>query len=198
MANPTLSICRGRDIIPHLPALAWLRIRVFRDYPYLYDGDAAYEASYLERYAANPESFFVLAFDGDTLVGAATGQPLDNEVDDFRAPFEAAGYRPAGIFYYGESVLLPEFRGRGIGKALMEARERHAKSAGFGHAAFCAVERPLDHPLKPDDYRPLHDFWNAWGYRRTPSLSTTFAWKDIEADEETDKPMIFWLKALDS
>lgn len=91
MTTPTLSTCQGRDIAPHLAALAQLRIRVFRDFPYLYDGDPAYEAAYLERYAANPESFFVLAFDSDTLVGAATGQPLADEVDAFRAPFAAAG-----------------------------------------------------------------------------------------------------------
>ncbi|XKE46844.1 GNAT family N-acetyltransferase [Halomonas organivorans] len=196
MAAITLTTCQGRDIAPHLEALARLRIRVFRDFPYLYDGDPAYEADYLDRYARNPRSLFVLAFDGDTLVGAATGQPLADEVDEFRGPFEAAGYRPEAVFYYGESVLLPEYRGQGIGKAFMEARERHATESGYAWAAFCAVERPDDHPRKPADYRPLHGFWNARGYRRTPSLATTFAWKDLDEAEETAKPMVFWLKAL--
>ncbi len=196
MTAITLTTLQGRAIAPHLEALARLRIRVFRDFPYLYDGDLAYEAEYLDRYARNPRSLFVLAFDGDTLVGAATGQPLADEVDEFRAPFEAAGYRPASIFYYGESVLLPEYRGQGVGKAFMEAREAHATESGYAWAAFCAVERPDDHPRRPADYRPLHGFWNARGYRRTPSLSTTFAWKDLDEAEETEKPMVFWLKAL--
>lgn len=198
MPEIALTTCKGQAIAPHLEALASLRIQVFRDYPYLYDGDLAYEAEYLNRYARNPRSLFVLAFDGDTLVGAATGQPLADEVDDFRAPFEAAGYRPETVFYYGESVLLPEYRGQGIGKAFMAERETHAAREGFATAAFCAVERPDDHPRKPVDYQPLHGFWRSRGYERHPELATSFRWKDLDETEETAKPMVFWLKVLTS
>ncbi|MBH8580410.1 GNAT family N-acetyltransferase [Bisbaumannia pacifica] len=196
MTGLTLTTRQGPTIAPYLEALAGLRIRVFRDFPYLYDGDPAYEAAYLGRYAENPASRFVLAFDGKALVGAATGQPLADEVAEFRAPFAAAGIDPATVFYYGESLLLPEYRGRGIGKAFMADREAHARDAGFALAAFCAVERPDDHPRKPADYRPLHGFWASRGYHRRGELATTFAWKDIGEAEEGDKPMVFWLKEL--
>lgn len=196
MNEPTLTIRRGEAIAPHLEALAELRIRVFRDYPYLYDGDPAYEAAYLGRYAENPASLFVLAFDGERLVGAATGQPLQDEVETFRTPFEVAGYRPESVFYYGESVLLPEYRGQGFGKAFMAEREAHAHAEGFEIAAFCAVERSDDHPRRPAGYVPLHGFWRSRGYERHPELATSFRWKDLDDAEETDKPMVFWLKAL--
>jgi len=196
MAAITLSTCQGRDIDPHLDDLAQLRIRVFRDFPYLYDGDVDYEATYLRRYAECPDSLFVLAFDGDRLVGAATGMPLTDDVAEFRAPFERAGHDIARLFYYGESVLLPAYRSRGVGKAFMAERERHAAREGFSLVAFCAVERPDDHPLKPEGYVPLHGFWRAQGYQRQPELTTTFHWKDVDQDEETDKPMVFWLKSL--
>lgn len=196
MTGLTLTTRQGPTIAPYLEALAGLRIRVFRDFPYLYDGDPAYEAAYLGRYAENPASRFVLAFDGEALVGAATGQPLADEVAEFRAPFAAAGIDPATVFYYGESLLLPEYRGRGIGKAFMAEREAHARDAGFALAAFCAVERPDDHPRKPAGYRPLHGFWASRGYRRQGELATTFAWKDLGEAEESDKPMVFWLKEL--
>jgi hypothetical protein len=39
--------CAGRDVLAHLPDIARLRIEVFREYPYLYDGDRAYEERYL-------------------------------------------------------------------------------------------------------------------------------------------------------
>ncbi len=117
MPKPRLTTCQGTDIAPYLEALADLRIRVFRDYPYLYDGDPAYEADYLQRYADNPRSLFVLALDGERLVGASTAQPLADELDEFRAPFERAGYRIEDVFYYGESVLLPDYRGGGLGHA---------------------------------------------------------------------------------
>ncbi|TFH85428.1 N-acetyltransferase [Billgrantia azerbaijanica] len=196
MAEIQLTTCQGQAIAPHLDDLARLRIRVFRDFPYLYDGDFDYEATYLRRYAECPDSLFVLAFDGDSLVGASTGMPLTDDVAEFRAPFERAGYDIAQVFYYGESVLLPEYRGRGIGKAFMVEREGHAARQGFSLVAFCAVERPDDHPLKPEGYVPLHGFWRAQGYERQPELTTTFHWKDIDQDEETDKPMVFWLKSL--
>ncbi|MFM9269068.1 GNAT family N-acetyltransferase [Halomonas elongata] len=194
MPTPRLTTCQGTDIVPYLEDLASLRIRVFRDYPYLYDGDPAYEADYLKRYADNPRSLFVLALDGERLVGASTAQPLADELEEFRAPFERAGYRVEDVFYYGESVLLPEYRGTGLGHAFMDARERHAAAAGFALVAFCAVERPDDHPRRPTDYRPLHDFWQGRGYRRMPELATTFAWKDLDDTEETAKPMVFWLQ----
>lgn len=196
MTTLTLTTRRGTAIAPHLEALAGLRIRVFRDFPYLYDGDPTYEATYLGRYAENPASLFVLAFDGETLVGAATGQPLADEVAEFRAPFAAAGIAPEAVFYYGESVLLPEYRGRGIGNAFMAERETHARDNGFAFAAFCAVERSEDHPRRPADYQPLHGFWRSRGYQRHPEFATTFAWKDLGEADESEKPMIFWLKAL--
>jgi GNAT superfamily N-acetyltransferase len=191
-----LTSCQGQAIAPHLDALAGLRIRVFRDFPYLYDGDPAYEADYLRRYAECPRSLFVLAFAGDALVGAATGMPLAEAQAEFRAPFEAQGIAVGEVFYYGESVLLPDYRGHGIGKAFMAEREAHARREGFSTVAFCAVERPDNHPLRPANHVPLHGFWCSRGYRRHPELATTFHWKDLGEAEESDKPMVFWLKSL--
>ncbi len=196
MNELTLTTCHGQAIAPHLTALAQLRIRVFHDFPYLYDGNLAYEADYLGRYAANPASLFVLAFDSDRLVGASTGQPLSDEVNEFRRPFEAAGIAASSVFYYGESVLLHDYRGQGIGKAFMAERETHAARERYKTAAFCAVERPEEHPLRPEDYRPLHGFWQSQGYQRRADLATTFAWKDIGEQHESDKTLIFWLKTL--
>lgn len=192
-----LSRCQGQAIAPHLEDLARLRIRVFRDFPYLYDGDLGYEADYLNRYAECPASLFLLAFDGDALVGAATGMPLAAEVADFRAPFEARGLPVDAIFYYGESVLLSDYRGHGIGKAFMAEREAHARREGFTTAAFCAVERPETHPRQPANYTPLHGFWRSRGYARQSALTTTFRWKDLGETDATDKPMVFWLKPLE-
>jgi hypothetical protein len=36
----TLDCATGAGILPHLDAVARLRMAVFRDWPYLYDGDA--------------------------------------------------------------------------------------------------------------------------------------------------------------
>ena len=48
----TVAPVTGAGLTEVIPALAALRIAVFRDFPYLYDGDAAYEAAYLASFAA--------------------------------------------------------------------------------------------------------------------------------------------------
>lgn len=187
---------QGSAIGPFIDDLAHLRIAVFREFPYLYDGSLAYERDYLATYADSPRSLFVLARDAGRVVGVSTGVPLADETEAFRRPFVEAGHDPARIFYFGESVLLPAYRGQGIGVRFFEARETHARQAGFGQCAFCAVERPDDHPRRPADYEPLHAFWQRRGYRHHPELRTTFQWKDLDEPGETAKPMSFWLKEL--
>lgn len=191
-----LASLRGGAIASLLQPLAELRISVFREYPYLYDGDAAYEAWYLERFAAAPGALLVAALDGGRLVGAATAAPLVHEHDDFKAPFLRQGIAPAEVFYLAESVLLPAYRGRGIGHAFFDRREAAGRDLGFAKAAFCAVVRPADHPARPKDYRSLDAFWRKRGYRPIDGLTTTFPWRELGQTEETAKPMQFWLREL--
>ena len=185
----------GPAVVPFIPELARLRIGVFRDYPYLYDGDLAYEEQYLREYAAAPDSLMVLALDEGQIVGASTGMPLVHAHAEFIAPFHAAGIEPARVFYFGESVLHPACRGRGMGHVFFDERERHARALpGVDITAFCAVDRPAIHPARPADYRPLDGFWHKRGYAKRPELVTSFAWKEIGETTASDKPMVFWLK----
>ena len=188
---------QGPEIGPHIDDLARLRIEVFRAFPYLYEGSLDYEQNYLSTYASSPESLFVLAFDGESVVGVSTGMPMDHETEAFRKPFVEGGWNPARIFYFAESVLLPRYRGQGIGVRFFEEREAYARRLGrFDHCCFCAVERPADHPLRPADYVPLHAFWTRRGYVHHPELRTEFSWRDIGEREESAKPMSFWMKEL--
>jgi len=86
----------GAEVAPHLDAVAGLRIAVFHDWPYLYAGDREYEKKYLATYAQSPESLFVLAFDGDRVIGASTAIPLTDETagvdDDERLAFDETAY----------------------------------------------------------------------------------------------------------
>ena len=180
-----------------LPDLARLRIEVFRDFPYLYDGTVEYEEKYLETYTDCPESIVVLVLDGGKAVGATTGLPMDAETEEFRKPFLEAGHDPARIFYCAESVLLPAYRGRGVYPKFFAEREGHARALGrFDLCTFCCVQRPEDHPLRPTDYVPLDRIWSKFGYVKHPELTTTYDWKDVDTAEETAKPMVFWLKSL--
>lgn len=192
-----IRLLQGAAIAPHIDDLARLRLTVFREFPYLYDGTLEYEARYLSTYAESPESLFVLALDGMRVVGASTGLPMSDETEAFQRPFLERGWDPARIFYFGESVLLPDYRGTGLGVRFFVEREGYARRLGrFGHCAFCAVERPDDHPRRPPGYRPLNEFWAHRGYRHYPELRTEYHWRDLDEDSESAKPMSFWLKEL--
>mgnify|MGYP001182230294 FL=1 len=186
----------GAEAAARFPDVARLRIAVFRDFPYLYDGDLAYEERYLATYARSQGSIFVLAIDDGTVVGASTGTPMTAETEEVKAPFLAAGRDPADYFYFGESVLLPAYRGRGIGVTFFAEREAQAHRFGLRHTTFCAVERPSDHPRRPTDYVPLDAFWHKRGYRHHPELRTSFTWRDLDDTSESPKPLSFWIKDL--
>ncbi|MCO6187412.1 GNAT family N-acetyltransferase [Rhizobium sp. L1K21] len=187
----------NRAAAPYFDDLARLRITVFRAFPYLYEGSETYERNYLSTYARSEGAVFVLAFDGDKVIGASTGMPMADETDEVKAPFLAAGYDPSKIFYFGESVLLPQYRGHGIGVRYFEEREAHARKLGLLTCTFCAVERPLDHPRQPDDYVPLDRFWTKRGYKHYPNLRTTFTWQDLDEAAQSPKPLSFWIRELD-
>jgi GNAT superfamily N-acetyltransferase len=187
----------GEAMRAAIPALARLRVAVFRDWPYLYDGTLDYESGYLRRFAASEDAIVVAACDGNEIVGVATGAPLGDHAEDFAKAFAGEAFDIDRIFYCGESVLLPAYRGQGLGHAFFDGRETHARALQrFTHITFCGVVRPDDHPMRPASYRPLDAFWMKRGYRKADGLTTTYAWKDIDQPGETAKAMQFWLKAL--
>lgn len=193
----TIERYTGAAVERHIAELARLRIEVFREFPYLYDGNLEYESAYLRTYVQSPDSVIVVAFDKGQAVGASTAVPLQYETAAVQRPFVEHGMDPRDLFYLGESVLLRPYRGRGLGVRFFEEREAHAHRTGsFAWAAFCAVQRPERHPRRPADYVPLDRFWNNRGYRRHPELHTIFRWRDLDERAESDKPMVFWLKAL--
>ena len=183
----------GGAVVPFLDAVAALRIAVFREFPYLYDGERDYEREYLKVYAGAERSVIVLALDEGRVVGASTALPMEDSDEGFRKPFADAGYPIGEVFYFGESVLFPEYRGRGIGKAFFDGREAHAMALGFRWTTFCAVERAPDDPRRPSGYRPLDGFWTERGYRFHPELSAVFPWKEI-GEGKRSNTLRFWLR----
>ena len=188
--------CHGPEVEPYLDALGHLRITVFRDYPYLYDGTLEYERSYLKTYARSEGSLVVIVKDGDQVVGATTCLPMTDEGPEFQEAFARGGYDLSSICYFGESILLPQYRGRGIGKEFFRRREAQARRLGSRLTAFCAVDRPQDHPQRPAGYTPLDGLWTQQGYTRHPELQCTFVWKEIGESEESPKTLTFWLKEV--
>jgi GNAT superfamily N-acetyltransferase len=187
---------RGAELEAALDGVAELRITVFRDWPYLYDGSLDYERAYLDSYRDNPGALLVGAFHGGQLIGASTSTPMEDPAPEFAAPFRDLGIPLQKILYGAESVLLRPYRGLGLGHRFIDLREAHARDLGRTHVAFCSVIRPEDHPARPAVYRSNDAFWRGRGYETLPGVVARFSWKDLGEAEETEKALQFWMRAL--
>lgn len=188
---------QGADAAHFTDELAQLRISVFREFPYLYEGDVAYEREYLQTYLQARCHALILALDAGRVVGVSTCIGLEEEPPGLTRPFTEAGHTLAEWMYFGESVLLAPYRGRGVGVRFFEERERFALSnPGIRYATFCAVQRPADHPLRPAGYVPLDAFWGHRGYAPMPGVQAQMSWKEVGQQQETPHLMQFWFRKL--
>jgi len=188
----------GEALQGHLDDLSRLRIEVFRDYPYLYHGELAYERRYLAGLSTSRNAVIVVASEDGFVVGASTGAPLADQPAEIIAPFREHGDDVGGIFYFGESVLRRSHRGRGIGVRFFDLREAHARRLGFAMTVFCAVIRPEGHPRRPADHVPLDAFWRHRGYAPLSGYQCAISWRELGEDGESPKPMQFWHRRLDA
>ena len=188
---------RGSAIQGILDQLAQLRLQIFFDFPYLYQGNFAYEQDYLGRYVACPQAAVFTLWQEEKLVGASTCLPLSVEPPELWQSFLEQGLNPENYFYFGESLLLPPYRGQGWGHYFFDCREQEAQSlAQYQHTCFCAVLRSEQHPLRPKDYRPHDAFWLKRGYQVQNQLLARMTWPDRNESQASEKQLVFWTKAL--
>ncbi|MFC0408130.1 GNAT family N-acetyltransferase [Roseomonas elaeocarpi] len=195
-ALPTTRTFEGEALLPWIDAVARLRMEVFRTWPYLYEGSLAHEESSLLAYAAKPRSAVTLFFDGGVPVGAATSQPMEDSFASVRDAFTAGGEDPQLYCYFGESVLLPRYRGQGVGLSFFRAREAHALRHGLRHCAFVSVEREADDPRRPADYQPLDGYWTRRGYTERPDIVARMSWREVGQEKESQHTLRAWVKRL--
>lgn len=188
---------RGEQIKPFVKDIAKLRIEVFAEWPYIYDGSVAYEEKYLQTYVKTKNSFIILAKSDGVVVGASTAIWLQDADEDFQKPFIKQKIDVKTVCYFGESVVKKENRGSGFGSAFMAARENFARGiSGVQLAAFCAVIRPDQHPRKAKDYHSPETLWQRKGFSKVPGMIAAFTWKDLGENVETEKQLQFWVKKL--
>ena len=184
-------VLKGVEARAYVEDIGKLRIAVFREFPYLYDGDLEYEKKYLEIYFRSPSALIALIEDQGRIVGMTSAIALSDESPSFKAPFVASGQDIETIMYFGESILLSPLRSQGYGKWFMQVRLAHARAAGFKSVVFCRVVRDRDDPRRPLDYRPLDSFWLGLGFKPL-ELTTEYHWREIGEEEESAKTMQFW------
>lgn len=186
----------GTAIADLLDDVATLRLNIFREYPYLYQGRREDELDYLRTYVEAPDACAILAYDGKAVVGAATGMPLIHEDARMLEAFAGTPFPLNELYYIGELLFRPDYRNRGLGQKLLARLENHIRSLGSYRGLACAtVERPDAHPLRPRDYIPITRFLSRTGFVRLPGVRTHFVWRETDGVKR-DHPMQFWIKEL--
>lgn len=181
----------------YIKELARLRMEVFRDFPYLYDGSMDYEESYLKTLIEAPNNLIVMAFKGSEVIGAATALPLEQEPENICLPVSRGGYDISKVYYLGESVIREPYRNKGLNTNFFKAAEQRAKDLGeFDFLAFCNLERATNHPAYPEDYAAPNEYWSSLGFQPT-DIVCQISWKDIYEDSESPKNLRFWIKSID-
>lgn len=189
--------CSGREIERYLDDLIKLRIEVFREWPYIYDGSEEYEREYLQTYLDTERSLVVFVEYKGKIIGASTCLALADETEEFQQAFLQQDLDINTVFYFGESILKKEFRGQKIGHEFFKLREEFAQKTlpNLKLTCFAAVERPANHPLCPEDYKPLNEFWQRMGYQKNPKTKVQYPWTDVGDSRETTKDLFYWLKS---
>src|SRR6185369_8043437 len=188
-------IVSGRNAInARITELATLRLKIFSEYPYLYDGSMESERPYLKCYIESPDSVIILAMEDDKIVGAVTGLPLACETSEFTKPFQDTGWQIDNIYYLGELLFYPEFRGNGLGSQLLTQMEHHVSTFKCFNRLTCAtIVRPDMHPLKPKNHPPSDNFWIKHAFRKHPELIMSLPWQEINGKMESHE-LVFWVK----
>jgi GNAT superfamily N-acetyltransferase len=186
----------GNEAEKYIQAVAQLRITVFLEFPYLYDGTMEYEEKYLKILFQSPDNVIVIALDGEKVIGASTGLPLVDAGAEIAKSWTDS-HDISKVFYFSESVLLKEYRGKGIGLRFFEERENWVKRLGrFEKMVFCGVVRSVNHHRKPANYLPLDNFWKKQGFMKTENTVCEISWQDLDETAESPKMLHFWYKDL--
>lgn len=192
----TDNLLTGSAVAGCLDDLASLRITIFREYPYLYDGFFEDELKYLSLYQDTPDAFVISVNDSGKMIGAATGVPLRYEHEGLAAPFTGTSFSVDELFYVGEVLLYPTYRDSGLGFNLLKQIEEHVRTLGnYRHLTCATAVRPDNHPLCPESYVQIDKFLARTGFIKLPDVTTNFTWQETDGISR-EHLMQFWIKEL--
>ena len=189
-------LLQGSQIQEYLDQIAQLRLTIFKEYPYLYDGRLKDELVYLQHFANHAETIAIIASCGNQLAGAVTAIPLQFESEELTSPFAVTPYPVERVMYVGELLFYPDYRNKGLGTRLLSRIEQHTLTwNNYEYLTSATVMRPEDHSCRPEGYVPIERFLQRNRFDKLPGVTSHFTWKEIDGTRR-DHEMQFWIKAL--
>lgn len=179
----------GEQITPYNEAIISLVNEVFYDYPYLYQGNCPGYDESLCAYAQSMNSLVVLALDEEKVIGLATGIPINESwvKDDLDLQ---------GAYYLGELVVLPSYRGQGLGYKMGKEIESFARDHKYSLLTLLSIDEALLEARAPNGYISSSCTFKKLGYSKHPNLYYDGSWINVGESEPIPHRHRFWTKAL--
>ncbi len=196
----TFKLLVGNELQNILPFMAQQRMAVFRDYPYLYEGNPNVEHEYLKWFASLPHSSVIMAYLDGKPIGWISGTGFADFDVHFKGSNELLkknGYDSRKFYYIPEAIIVSEHRDTLLLEELHTLIAKHAKTLHYSALCF-AEESHEQHPLKPADYKGLEELYRVAGYTPTQMI-ITFSWLTIQADgsvKDEEHELCYWIKEL--
>lgn len=148
MKSIAIETLKGKQLVSHLSELAKLRLTVFREYPYLYEGNLDFERHYLSLFANSEDAFLAIAKEGNKVIAAISGFPLDCAQKEIRNAFTHYPMSTKEIFALCEIVVLKEYRSQKIGTLLYREFENQLSSSRYKKIVLWQVIKSQNDPKK--------------------------------------------------
>lgn len=192
----TIKAFSGEDARLYWQQIAKLRIEMFKEFPYLYEGTYEYEKEYLETYFKSKNSVILLVFDADDLVGFSNAIPLVEEMKEIQEPFLRMGIDIGAHLYVGEVMIQPPYRGRGLLRKFFEYHDASAVKQNCSKIVLMTVNRSDDHPCRPKNYNSPDPIWEHFGYHRLPEMDISMVWKQVDTHKDEVNRLALWQKHI--
>lgn len=192
----TIQAFKGPEAKIYFKQIATLRITMFKEFPYLYEGSIEDEEEYLSIYFNSPNSVILLVLDKDKVVGFSSSIPLSEEMEEIKNPFVESDLDINSIHYIGEMIIETAYRTKGMFNIMANYQEEYARSKEYLSIVFMTVIREHNHLLKPKNYRCLEILWKYLGYELLEGIKVKFSWKQVDGECPQDNQLGIWFKKL--
>lgn len=175
--------------------LADLRVRIFREFPYLYDGTVEDECSNLRAYANSANSLITVMYDGIRHIAAMSCLPMQDAWGELVDNLSTQAVNISECLYIGEILMEKTHRGMGLGSRLFDFARMHAVRLNMKKLCFFSVRRDHTHDARPADYLEPAELWQKWGFSLVPGADVTLSYPQVDVGMQSHI-LDFWIRPL--
>ena len=189
----------GKAINDCFEAIATLRLMVFSEYPYCYQGSFEDEQKHFGQYTCHEDRSLAVLFEKNQIIGLSTRIPAASALPLLgRAvpELERRGVNIEQHYYVIESMIKQAFRGKKRGQLLYQEHEVFIRRRGY--QTNCLLTLATESTITSVEKKPFTSLWHWLGFKKT-AIQTSFTWLTRMFDHlvrEQSHVFDFWARDL--